>query len=137
MAATTIEIPRDAWPEFFSRFSRDHDTQLVSVEVMGGTIGAQLEGRSLLLGGISPGDKEEKSLALMLDSVDGEHLTHMVTSPMHVWVQKAPDENEQALEIESADGTKTLVRFPPYEPARKSNELKDAERFPRKGDDLE
>ena len=31
----TKEIPRDAWDKFFSRFSDDHETQFVAVEVMG------------------------------------------------------------------------------------------------------
>ena len=94
--------------------------QLVAVEIMGRDIGAQVEGQSLLLGGISPGDPKGESLALSFDSVDGEHLTHMVIKPTHVWVQHAPDDTDAALEIESADGTRTLVRFPPYEPGSRS-----------------
>ena len=131
----TTEIPRDVWDRFFTRFSHDHETQFVAVEVMGQEIGAQIEGRSLLLNGISPADDDSESLALMFDSVTGEHLTHMVNKPTHVWVQRAPDNTEEALEIESADGTRTLVRFPAYEQGRQSNDLKGAERFPRKGDD--
>ena len=107
----TVEIPRETWSNFFSRFSRDHETQLVALEVMGSDIGAYVEGRSLLLSGISPADEAAKQLALAFDSVTGEHLTHMVDQPTHVWLQRAPDNTEEALEIESADGTKTLVRF--------------------------
>ena len=116
----TTEIPREAWNNFFTRFSQDHETQFVAVEVMGRDIGAQVEGRTLLLGGISPGDDVGESLALSFDSVNGEHLTHMVNKPTHVWVQRAPDNTDEALEIESADGTKTLVRFPPYEQGSRS-----------------
>lgn len=131
----TIEIPRENWGNFFGRFSQEHETQLVAVEVFGLDIGAQVEGRSLLLGGISPADPEGGSLALMFDSVDGEHVTHIVNTPTHVWIRRAPDNTDEALEIESSDGTKTLVRFPPYEPGLRSDDLKGAERFPRKGDD--
>ena len=131
----TVEIPRESWGSFFGQFSEDHETQLVAVEVFGGDIGAQVEGRSLLLGGISPADPDAGSLALMFDSVDGEHLTHIVNTPTHVWVRRAPDNTDEALEIESSDDTKTLVRFPPYEPGSRSEDLKGAERFPRKGDD--
>lgn len=131
----TREIPRDAWNTFFSRFSDDHETQLVAVEVMGPDIGAQVEGRTLLLSGISPADDDGESLALMFDSVNGEHLTHMVNKPTHVWIRQAADNTDEALEIESGDGTRTLVRFPPYEPGSRSEDLKGAERFPRKGDD--
>jgi hypothetical protein len=133
----TREIPRDAWNTFFSRFSNDHETQFVAVEVMGQDIGAQVEGRALLLSGISTADDAGESLALMFDSVTGEHLTHMVNRPTHVWLQRAPDNTDEALEIESADGTRTLVRFTPYEAGSRSEDLKGAERFPRKGDDEE
>jgi hypothetical protein len=133
----TTEIPREAWGKFFTRFSLDHETQFVAVEIMGRDIGAQVEGKSLLLSGISPADDNNESLALSFDSVNGEHLTHMVNKPTHVWIQRAPDNTDQAIEIEAADGTRTLVRFPSYEPASRSDDLKGAERFPRKGDDEE
>jgi hypothetical protein len=131
----TTEIPREAWDRFFTRFSLDHETQFVAVEVMGRDIGAQIEGHSLLLSGISPADDNNESLALSFDTVNGEHLTHMVNNPTHVWVQRAPDRTDEALEIESADGTRTLVRFPTYETGSQSDDLKGVERFPRKGDD--
>ena len=131
----TTEIPRDTWDKFFTRFSEDHETQLVAVEVMGSDIGAQVEGRSLLLSGISPASKDNEALALTFDSVSGEHLTHMVNKPTHVWLQRAADNTDEALEIEAADGTRTLVRFPSYERSSQSDDLKGAERFPRKSDD--
>lgn len=120
----TREIPRDAWDTFFTRFSQDHETQFVAVEVMGREIGAQVEGQSLLLSGISTADDEGQSLALMFDSVNGEHLTHMVSNPTHVWLQRSAGNTDEALEIESADGTRTLVRFPPYEAGSSSDDLK-------------
>lgn len=109
---TTTEIPREGWHKFFARFNNDHELQMVAVEVLGREIGAQIEGCSLLLAGISEGDDNLDSLVMTFDSVDGEHLTHMVDKPTHVWIQRAPDNSDDALEIESADGTKTLVRFP-------------------------
>ena len=33
----------------------------------------------------------------------------MVNNPTHVWIQQAADTADETLEIESADGTKTLV----------------------------
>jgi hypothetical protein len=119
-AVQTTEIPRDAWNQFFARFSEAHETEFVAVEVLGSEIGAQVEGQSLLLGGISAADADADALALTLDSVNGEHLTHMVNKPTHVWVQRGPDNTDEALEIESADGTRTLVRFPPYEQGSRS-----------------
>jgi hypothetical protein len=107
----TVEIPREGWDKFFTRFSEDHETQFVAVEVMGSEIGAQIEGRSLLFNGISPAELGDESLALTFESVDGEHVTHMVNRPTHVWIQRGAGNTDEALEIESQDGTKTLVRF--------------------------
>ena len=128
----TREIPRSEWTDFFSRFSDQHDDEPVEIEKIGSEIGAQIEGRELRLRGISPEQNvRDSDLALELDSVDGKHLTHRIPKPTHVWLLQAADKTDEALEIESADGTKTLVRFSTLDaeqPAR-------AERFPRKGDD--
>jgi hypothetical protein len=108
----TQEIPRDAWNEFFAAFSEQHEDDEVDVEVLGADIGAQTEARELCLRGISPATSpSDGGLAVMLESPDGTHLTHMIAKPVHVWVQRAADESDGSLEIESADGTKTLLRF--------------------------
>lgn len=128
----TREIPRTEWNDFFSRFSDQHDDEAIEVEMIGSEIGAQIEGRGLRLRGISPArNVRESDLALELDSVDGKHLTHMIPRPTHVWLLQAPDKTDEALEIESADGTKTLVRFSTLDAEAPTR----AERFPRKGDD--
>ena len=48
-------------------------------------------------------------------------MTHMVKKPTHIWLQRAPDDTDEALEIESADGTKTLVRFTSSKDERSSS----------------
>jgi hypothetical protein len=106
----TREIPKSQWQEFFSGFSDEHDAEPVDVQVVGSDVGAQIEGQELHLRGISRTGKEESSdLALLLESVDGRHLTHMIEKPVHVWLQKTPESTDKTLEIESADGTRTLV----------------------------
>jgi hypothetical protein len=110
--AETREIAKSEWRSFFSSFSDQHDDAVVAVQVMGSDIGAQIEGRELHLRGISPArNAEESELALELDSVDGGHVTHMIARPVHVWLRQTQDHSDEALEIESADGTKTLLRF--------------------------
>src|SRR6185503_19681055 len=120
MMQTTQEIPREGWNRFFARFNHDHEMQMVTVEIFGAEIGAQVEGRSLLLGGISAGDDNADSLVLMFDAVDGEHLTHMVNDPTHLWIQRTPDNTDEALEVESANGTRTLVRLR-HQPSREES----------------
>jgi hypothetical protein len=55
----------------------------------------------------------------------------MVTRPVHVSLQRNALTNAEALEIESADGTMTLVRLDTPHTAAPPR----VERFPRKGDD--
>jgi hypothetical protein len=108
--AKTREIARSEWQEFFSGFSDQHDDEPVDVQVIGSDMGAQIEGQELHLRGISRAGKEQGSdLALLLESADGRHVTHMIATPVHVWLQQTPDNTDRTLEIESADGTRTLV----------------------------
>jgi hypothetical protein len=110
--AKTREIAKSEWQNFFSGFSDQHDDEPVEVQVIGSELGAQIEGQELHLRGISRAGKDEESdLALLLESVDGRHLTHMIEKPVHVWLQQTPDSTDKTLEIESADGTKTLVNL--------------------------
>jgi hypothetical protein len=131
----TREIPRDDWNDFFAAFSELHEDEVVDVEVLGTDIGAQLEAHELYLRGISPAtSRRDADLALMLDSPDGTHVTHVIAKPIHVWVQSAGGRAEDsAVEIESADGTKTLLRF--GSTAKSEDDRPSIERFPRKGDD--
>ena len=46
------EIPKDEWPKFFDVFSRQHEGWLVTLEIFGNEIGAQIQERELVLGGI-------------------------------------------------------------------------------------
>jgi hypothetical protein len=105
------EIPRAGWRGFFAYLSHDHDQDLVDVEVLGVDQGAQVAGHSLYLRGISPAEDNDESLALMFDTLDGAHLTHLVSKPTHVLLQRAPDNTDELVEIQSADGATTLVRF--------------------------
>ena len=41
----------------------------------------------------------------------GEHLTHIIQSPTRVLLDKTDRGANAAMEIESADGTKTVLRF--------------------------
>lgn len=126
------EIPRSEWRNFFLDFSERYDAEPVAVEVTGASIGMQVESRNLHLRGISQVRKRDDSaLAVMLDADDGTRLTHMVARPMHVSLQHNALDNTDTLEIESEDGTTTLVRL--GMPA--AAELPRVERFPRKGDD--
>lgn len=108
----TREIPRTEWPEFFDTFSRAHDTWLVAVEVMNAEVGDQIEGRDLRFRGIVAEPKlPHNQLSIMLETSGGSHLSHFVDKPAHVWLESTSEGADEALQIEDANHTRTLMRF--------------------------
>jgi len=91
----TQEIPRNQWSEFLNRFSRQHEGWLVTLEVFSPDIG---------------GD-DSKGIAISAGRTLEHHLTHTILAPAHMWIQRTNQGAEAALEIESEDNSKTLVRF--------------------------
>lgn len=109
---TTQAIPREQWNNFFDSFSRQHEGWLATLQIFGDEIGAQEEARELPLSGISLSSaKNENSIALSLGEEPGDHITHIIQEPKQVWVETTSEGVNSALEIESEDQTKTLLRF--------------------------
>ena len=107
------EIPRHEWVEFFDSFSRQHEGWLVTVEVLGAEIGAQVEAQELPLHGITAELKggDEDTISVILGGEPTGHVTHSVTGPKHVRIEQTEDGADMTLQIESGDGVTTLVRF--------------------------
>lgn len=105
---TTSEIAREQWGTFFDDFSRLRRGWLVTVEVLGSSIGAQLEVQDLPLEGMTA-DFEQGASQIEITAGRGQpgHVLHTVTDPEHVWLKR--DGDEDVLELE-ARGTITLVR---------------------------
>jgi uncharacterized protein DUF5335 len=110
---TTKEIPREEWKDFFDVFSRQHEDWLATLEVFAPDVGAQQEARDLPLEGISiasaVGDRE--AISINLGKTSEDHITHTIPKPERVWLEQTPTGANAALEIESANQTKTLLRF--------------------------
>ena len=109
----TQEIPRDEWKIFLDTFSRQHEGWLATVEVLGRDIGAQEEAHDLPLEGITATSKDSapEAIAISLGKTSYDHVTHTVTEPTRVWLEQTSQGANVALEIESTDDVKTLLRF--------------------------
>ena len=109
----TQEIPRGEWQTFFDSFSRQHEGWLVTLELLGSEIGAQQQGRELALAGVSlsSGGAEPETISIDLGITPDKRVSHAITQPTHVWLEKTEQGANVALQIESADGTKALLRF--------------------------
>jgi hypothetical protein len=110
---STQEIPRDRWKTFLDTFSRQHEGWLATVEVLGTDIGAQEEAHDLPLEGITATSREgaPETIAINLGKTSEDHVTHTIAEPSRVWLEQTSQGANAALEIESADEVKTLLRF--------------------------
>jgi len=109
----TREIPRNEWTSFFDLFNKQHEGWLATLEVFGPEVGAQEEARDLPLEGVSLASSadEPEAIAISLARNPEDHLSHTIVKPEHVWFEQNAQLENAALEIESADDTKTLMRF--------------------------
>ena len=109
----TREIPRNEWGSFFDIFSRQHEGWLATLEIFGQEGNVQREPRGVPLKGITLTSVvgESQAIALNLGKTPEDHVSHTINQPSHVWLEQTPERADAALEIESADETKTLLRF--------------------------
>ena len=109
----TQEIPREDWNNFFDVFSRQHEGWLATLEIFGPEVGAQEEAHELPLEGISISSEGSggTAIAINLGKTPEDHVTHTVTKPEHVWLEQTSGGANAALEIESEDQNKALLRF--------------------------
>ena len=108
----TKEIPKTEWPKFFDNFSRQHEGWLVTLEILGAELGAQVQGRELAFEGIVDewDEIQGNQIVIMVGAKPEAHITHSITRPTQVNVE----ENEGVrvvLAIKSADGVMALMRF--------------------------
>ena len=109
----TQEITRNEWRPFLDEFSKQHKGDRATVQTIGDDSGVQTEAESLPFVGISAEDKgsEKGSIVLMLGTETDDHVEHWVTDASHLWQKTADGNAGDALEIESSDGTKTILQL--------------------------
>ena len=108
----TFEIPRKAWAERLNEFTAVHDGWLVSIDVLSPEMGAQRQVDKLPLLGISADRVDhDGTVAVSVAQSGAGHLTHVIHDVTRICLEQTADGADAALEIESADGTKTIVRF--------------------------
>jgi hypothetical protein len=106
----TEEIGPRRWQSFFEGFSRAHEGWLANVEVLG-KLGAQPVASELpLVGIIVDGPARKRSVSIVLGRGD-ELMTHTISKPAHVEIERTDQGADAAVEIESKDGEKTLLTF--------------------------
>ena len=108
----TQEISRDEWVRVLDDFSKRHEGWIVTMEVVGATIGDQEEASGLPLVGIGADVKDNESrIEVMLGGRPEAHVTRIIEVPKRVWLERADEPAHDAVAVESEDGTTTIVRF--------------------------
>jgi hypothetical protein len=108
----TRDIPREQWVRFFDDFSKNHEGWIVTLEVLGADIGDQEEANNLPLVGISADLKaRENRVEIIVGGRPDVDLTRIIERPKHIWVKEPGLPGDEAMEIESEDGIKTILNF--------------------------
>ncbi len=108
----TREIPRDQWVAFFDGFSRQQQGWLVNVQVAQDGHQRQHEARDLPLESIATNLKDrEDTISVILEQGQKQYITHSISGANRVLLEKTDQGADAGVEIDSADGNKTIVRF--------------------------
>lgn len=107
----TIEVVN--WTNYFRNFTKYNINRPVKLEIFG-ELGAMEEVKQLPLAGIyvELTGKNAPRVEILLGGLSAkasEHLTHTVTNVSTIMARAGSDNRENAVEFESADGTKTLL----------------------------
>lgn len=124
MKTSAQEIPREQWHAYFDLVNDQYEGWGVTIEVLGGELGDQPAANGLPLQGISFERKGSRAGDILIDMGDeGTPVeTHTITRPRTVRAANLQPGAEADVQIESEDGTTTLVRLwrrPELPPASK------------------
>lgn len=102
------------WANYFNEFTKRNQSRPTKLEVFGDA-GAQEEERGMPFTGISIDQQDgTPRVQIMLGDVLGSrHLTHIVSNVHQITPKLGLDGRDEALEIVSAEGETSLLRFEP------------------------
>ena len=109
MPSTTREIPKNEWRSYFDDLSRLRSPlPVVSVEVDGEEVGAQIEAEHKTLTGISYDNRDDVLVIGIGDNDGREQAEHLVSRPQQIYVAEG---DERTIDVKDADGVQTLIRI--------------------------
>jgi Family of unknown function (DUF5335) len=102
------------WATYFNEFTRRNKARPTRLEVFGDA-GAQEEERGLFFTGITIEERGDtpRVQIMLADVIASRHLTHVVSNVRQITPKLGLDGRDEALEIISAEGSTSLLRFEP------------------------
>ncbi len=107
-----FEIKKENWGQFFDNLSKRRFEWMTEVEVNNAEVGHQVLSNGLPFNGITvetAGDSV--SIELSMGETAGHHQSHTINDPTKVAFLAGDATHGDVIDIEEADGTKTLIRF--------------------------
>jgi Family of unknown function (DUF5335) len=84
----------------------------ISIDVLGPDIGAQPQVDNLPLLGISADRSDhDDTIAVSVGRSGTDQFTHIVHGVTHIFVERTDEGADVAIQVQSADGTTTILRF--------------------------
>jgi hypothetical protein len=107
-----VEIKKQDWTDFFEAVSMRRYKWITKIEVLNPEIGDQTLTEGLPLNGMTAETKGDQiSIDLSVGENTRVHQTHRIKNPLRVVFLAAPHKEGDVIDIEEADGTKTLITF--------------------------
>jgi hypothetical protein len=105
------EVEPTEWISFLDSFSRQHEGWLASIEVVtrGGKL-TEVVNRPLRGVSIDHADGKQRAYVEVGDTPD-QCLTHVIERPRRIIFKRTWAGAHEGLELESADGSTTIIRF--------------------------
>ena len=108
----TNEIPASEWKMFFDDLTKRRFDWETKVEVFSEDIGSQVLDTGLSLVGITcEGKGDDQFIEIFVGNGEDLHQTHTIKNPSNIAYLGKDDDPGGIVEIEEADGTKTLVHI--------------------------
>lgn len=108
---STREIPSTQWQKFCTAFTAQHQGWLANVETIAAKNSRRVEAQAAPFAGIRCQTKAGKNeIAIAIDRTVRQRAQRIIAHPAHLRVEQSR-QIDQAIEVESRDGTKTIVRF--------------------------
>jgi hypothetical protein len=104
----TRHVPAVQWRQTLDDLSRTYDGMLVSLEIVGGELGAEEEVRDQPLRGIT---FDPAGVTVQIEKAGGIHLDHHVAQPQKLRIVETNEGAVMAVEIEGTGGMRSLVSF--------------------------
>ena len=106
----TVELQPGRWSRALEEFSATHEGWLVSIDVLASALGAQPEVQDLpLVGVVAEPGSDGGVITISASTPDAGQITHTIHAPVRVWIDRTSDGVDRAMQIESAEGTKTIL----------------------------